>query len=108
MPGAAGKRTEAVTFSRLGAGTDDYGGESGSWSSLGSAKAEVIWGSGGEVRDAAREGGRQAATFRVLATAMTRGVSIKDKLAAFGADWDILAIVQRGRAELEFNAVRSV
>lgn len=108
MAAGAGARTERVTFSRQAEGQDEHGEDVAGWTEFGSAKAEVFWGSGNERREAARTGGSQAASFVVLATARTRGVTIQNRIRYAGADWDIKGIVQRGRREIEFEAVRAV
>lgn len=104
----AGRRTETIGFERKGAGVDEYNEATGAWGSIGTAKAAILWGRGDERREAAREGGRQAASFVVLSTGLTRSVTIADRLTYAGASWDIGGIVERGRTEIEFNAARAV
>lgn len=103
----AGERTNRIAFLRLGGGLDDHGGEIPGWAEFCSTLASIFWGSGNERREAAREGASQAASFVVLATARTRGVTVQDRIGFDGGAWEIKGIGKRGRRELEFNAVRA-
>lgn len=103
----AGQRDKRITFLRIGDGLDAHGGEGSAWVEFCSARAAVFWGSGNERRDAAREGASQSASFVVLATERTRGVTVRDRIGLRDAEWEIKGIVERGRHEIEFNAVRA-
>lgn len=103
----AGRRTERITFLRQGESADRAGHADAEWTPFGAAMAEVFWGAGSERRAAARESGSQAAAFRVLSTAKTRGVKVSDRLTYRGEDWDIRSVVEMDRGEVEFDAVRA-
>lgn len=104
----AGKRDRKVVFERATTVQDDHGEEVPSWAPIVGAFAAVSWGAGSERREAAQEQGTQAATFRVLATAKTRSVSLKDRLMMGGEAWDITSIAPVTRGEIEFTATRAV
>lgn len=108
MPLAAGRRDRRITFERAETTQDGYGEEVSTWVLLGRAFAVVSWGAGSERRAAAQEQGSQAGTFRVLATDMTRGVTLKDRLTLSGEVWDLTSIAPIGRNEIEFTAVRAL
>lgn len=103
----AGRRDRTIVFERATNVADDHGGEVPTWAPLVSAAAAVRHGTSAERRDAAAERGSQAATFRVLSTAATRGVLVTDRIAFDGSAWDIEGIAQVTRAEIEFSGVRS-
>ena len=94
-------------FERSAATQDAYGEDQLGWSTWAAAMASVRFGSSAERREAAAEQGSQAATFRVLATAKTRAVTVRDRISFSGAAWDIEGIAPIGRSEIEFTAVRS-
>lgn len=85
---------------------DDHGEQVPAWARIGERWAGVLWGRGDERREAAREGGSQAASFVVLADELTRTIRLIDRVSYSGI-WDIKAIAPRGRAEIEFSAVRA-
>ena len=107
MPVGAGKRDRKIVFERATVTQDDYGEEIATWASWSGAWASVRYGTSAERREAAAEQGSQAATFRVLATAKTRAVTITDRIAFEDAAWDIEGIAPIGREEIEFTAVRA-
>lgn len=106
----AGERTEQVTFRRAATTRGALGGKNpGAAASLGTRFAKVLWGSGAERRAAAAEQGVQAATFRVLADSVTRGVLATDSIlhVRSGLTFDITGIAPIGRTEIEFTGVAS-
>lgn len=68
--------------------------------------AEISHGTGQERREAAMEGAKISATFRVLATLKTRSVQLSDIIAFDGFDWDIESNVPFGRSRRDITAVR--
>ncbi|MES2903853.1 MAG: head-tail adaptor protein [Pseudomonadota bacterium] len=106
----AGARTSKVTFETATATQDDYGEEQQTWGFLGVAWAQVFWGRGDERRQAATEQGAQAATFQVLDNAMTRAVTIRDRLTLDGDLFDIVGIAPDTpkRGHIEFTATRAL
>lgn len=105
----AGKRDNRIEFQRSTSTPDDYGEPVETWSPIGSAWAAVYYGRGDERREAAREEGRQTASFVVLACDLTRGVTIRDRIVMAGDNWDILGTSPVvGRADIEFTALRAL
>lgn len=108
----AGQRDKLVVFQRDAAGRTAMGGiAAGNWQALGSRFAKVLYGSGAERRGAAGEAASQAATFRVLADAVTSTVTVRDRIAFLGRTWDITSAVPIGGpsgAEIEFTAVANM
>ena len=75
------------------------------WASLGTVWAKVLFGTGQERRQAGAEGASQTATFRVLSSLLTRGVTERDRIQFDGRAWDITSISPIGvRDEIEFVA----
>lgn len=103
----AGKRDRRIVFERASTTRDEYNEEADDWSAIGSAKARVSFGTGAERRNAAAEHGEQALTLRVLSTATTRSVTLKDRAVLDGEALDLVGIAPLGRREIEFTAVRS-
>lgn len=104
----AGRRNQLIILQRYTAVQDELGEEVPTWSELGSAWAMVFYGKGDERRQAAVEEGKQSATFRVLATTLTRGVGIKDRISHLSSLWDIVGIAPMDRTVIEFTAVRAL
>lgn len=106
----AGRRANLVTFEGATATQDDYGQEVQAWGALGVAWAAVFWGKGDERRQAAAEQGLQAATFQVLDNAMTRAVTIKNRIIMDGNQFDIVGIAPDTpkRGHIEFTATRAL
>ena len=101
-------RQTLITFQRATVTQDAYGEEIATWQQLGQAWADVNYGRGDERRQAAMEQGQQPATFNVLDNAMTRGVTLKDRILADGQVWDITSSVPgKRRGERDITAVKS-
>lgn len=103
-----GRFDRLITVQRATATTDDYGGETATWANLEQAWARVRFGLAGEQRNAAQEGGLQAATFEIVPTAALRAVTLKDRIQFDGSDWDITEVAPLDRQILRFTATRSV
>jgi SPP1 family predicted phage head-tail adaptor len=103
-----GERDRLITIQRATVTTDDYGGEVPTWGDSEQAWARVRFGLAGEQRNAAQEGGLQAATFEVVPTAAIRAVTLKDRIQFDGSDWDINEVAPLDRNTLRFTATRSV
>lgn len=107
----AGQRNTAVIFQRNGAGRTPMGGAAApSWTTLGTRLGKVLYGTGAERRGAAGEQAVQAATFRVLADALTKTITQKDRIVLDGLAWDITSIAPIGAPaprEIEFTAMAS-
>lgn len=105
---AAGRRNRRIVIQRATKTSDDHGEDVPSWATWCSPFANVRFGTSAERRSAASEQGSQAATFRVLATAKTRDVTVQDRITFDGGVWDIEGIAPIDRTEVEFTAVRQI
>lgn len=88
----AGRRDTLVTLEGFTAAQDEYGQETQAWAELGQEWAAVFYGAGSERRQAAAEQGEQAASFEMLMNERTRALTVKDRIVADGAAWDIKGI----------------
>jgi head-tail adaptor len=106
---ATGKRDKLVVFQRATGAQDAYGEPILTWAEIGRAFALVMHGRGSERRQAAMEQGDQPATFRVLSSALTRGLTLRDRIVFEGRPWDIRGVVadSPARGEVEITAVSS-
>ncbi len=80
--------------------------EDGDDISAGFAMAQVNYGTGSERREAGHEGASVAATFRVLATAVTKAITPKHAILFDGGRWDVTSNVPWERRERDITAVR--
>lgn len=103
----AGRRDTLISIERAVAVQDPYGEETLTWSQLGTEWAAVFYGRGDERRQAAMEQGTQAATFQLLANAMTRSLTLRDRIVLDEMAWDITGAVPVGRQHVEVTATRS-
>lgn len=104
----AGRRDQLVTIQSFTAAQDAYGEEVQTWADLGQEWAAVFYGRGDERRQAAVEQGQQAVTFQMLSNAITRAVTLKDRLIHDGSTFDVVGIAPMDRATIEFTATRSL
>lgn len=102
-----GEFDRLITIQRAAVTADDYGGEVSVWAAVEQAWAKVRFGLAGEQRNAAQEGGLQAATFEVVPTAALLAVTLKDRIQFDGSDWDITEKAPLERKRLRFTATRS-
>ena len=105
----AGRRDRRIQFERATVTEDDYGQDVQAWAVHGEEYAAVYYGRGDERRRAAVEQASQGATFQVLSNIVTRGITVRDRIAFDGAEWDIENISPDTprRGLYEFTAVRS-
>ena len=101
----AGRRDTPVVLERFTSSTDEYNEPVETWAPIGTEMAEVYFSRGDERRRAAMEQGEEAATFKMLATARTRSLTVRDRLQALGRTWNIKGSVPRGRTGIEVTAV---
>lgn len=101
------KRTTRILIERAAVAQDDYGEEIPTWSQIARPWAAMFYGTGQERRQAAAEAGLQSITLNVLASALTRSVTLKDRIVVGAETWDIVGISPIGRREIDFTAVRS-
>lgn len=104
----AGKRDQLITVQAPTATTDDYGGETLTWADVESPYAQVKYGTAGEKRQAAQEGGIQSATFLVDPSAALLAVDLRARIVFDGSNWDLTEKALLDRQTLRFTATRSV
>jgi SPP1 family predicted phage head-tail adaptor len=107
MPGASGRRDREIVFERAAVTKSPMGAERPSWTEHCRALAEVRWGSGAERRAAAQERATVPATFRVLRSPTTAGLTAADRIIFEGLPWDITSVVPWGRHEIDITATRA-
>lgn len=105
----AGRRNKRITIEARTVAEDDYGGEAETWAVYARPWASVYYGSGAEQRDAAQQGGSQAASFEVLSNSKTRAISTVDHRIQFdGGIWNITAKQELGANEgVRITAIRA-
>lgn len=103
---SAGPRDKLIAFQRASTGRGPSGAQTEIWATLVREWASIFWGQGSERRQAAAERGAQSATFQVLDNALTRSVTIKDRIS-FNGTWDITGIATPKAGEIEFTGVRA-
>lgn len=105
----AGRRDTKIAFWRSTPVQAGAGQVKASWEPIakGAAWARVFWGSGQERREAAQQQASQTASFVVLANAVTRGITTRDRIVGAGGNWDITGFVPFGDEEIEFTAKRA-
>lgn len=102
----AGRRDTRVVLERFTRTHDAYNEPIETFAQLGApVMAEVYFSRGDERRREATEQGEEAATFRMLATATTRSLTVRDRLQALDRVWNVRGTVPRGRREIEVTAV---
>lgn len=104
----AGQLNRRIAFERGGAVRNPLGGKAPlDWTALGSRLAKVLYGTGSERRSAGTEGAAQSATFRCRNDGLTATVTVKDRIAFDGLNWDITSIAPIGRAPgyIDFTGV---
>jgi len=103
----AGTRDRKIIIERKSVTTDDYGSEVETWAGYATEWAQVIYGSGKEMREAAQLQGSLPATFEVLANPLTLAVTERDRINFDGDTWNIVAPPARlGRDGVRIQAVR--
>lgn len=105
---SAGRRRDLIIFQRYGSSEDAFGEPSANAvpEKIGEAYADISYGRGEERREAARESAGVPATFRVLATSMTRAIGTSYEIAFDGATWDIESNVPYNRRWRDITATR--
>lgn len=101
-----GEFDRLIVVQRATVTTDDYGGEVATWVDVEQAYARVRFGPAGEQRQAAQEGGTQAATFEVTPTSALLAVQLSDRIVFDGSNWDITEVAPLDRNNLRFTATR--
>lgn len=105
---SAGRRRNLIVFQRYGSSEDAFGEPSADPvpEKIGEAYADISYGRGEERRKAALESAKVPATFRVLATGLTRAIGTSDEIAFDGAGWDIESNVPYSRRWRDITATR--
>lgn len=101
-----GEFDRLITVQRATVTVDDYGGETPTWVDTEQAWARVRFGLAQEKREAAQEGGTQAATFELIPTTALLAVALKDRILFDNSAWDITEVAPLDRNLLRFTAVR--
>jgi head-tail adaptor len=109
MPSAS-ERTELIVFQRGTASTDEYNNEVLTWpgTDLATRRARVRFGTAQEKREAAKEGGSQAATFECERSTTLDGVTLKDRISYLGSFWDLTEKAPLDRKTIRFTGTRSL
>lgn len=104
----ARKRNKRILVEKCAGGIDGFGHKTvgAEWREYCRAWVSITFGSGGEQREAAQNGGNQTATFYALANDMADSISVRDRIRYPLSDpdpknwpaWEINAV-----AELGFN-----
>lgn len=101
-------RTELIVFERATSTTDDYGQPVETWATYATRRARVRFGTAQEKREAAQEGGVQAATFECVSSSTLRAVALKDRISYLGSSWDLTEIAPLDRKTIRFTATRTL
>lgn len=105
----AGRRNKRIMIEARTVAEDGYGGEAETWTAYARPWVSVYYGSGAEQRDAAQQGGSQAASFEMLSNSKTRAISTVDHRIQFdGGIWNITAKQELGANEgVRITAIRA-
>lgn len=105
----AGQRTELIVFERATVTEDTYGQPiETSWATYATRRARVRFGTAQEQRQAAQEGGTQAASFECISSATLKAVTLKDRISYLSSYWDITEIAPLDRKTIRFTATRTL
>lgn len=109
MPSAT-QRTEMIVFQRATLTTNEYNEQVLTWPGtvLATRRARVRFGTAQERREAAQEGGIQSATFECVRSSTLNAVTLKDRIAYDGSDWDIIERAPLDTATIRFTATRNL
>lgn len=103
----AGTRQDLVIFQRYEMTENSFGEpvKSDTPTVIGEEWAQVMFGSGKELREAARESASQSATFHVRNSSVTRALTPSDEISFKGL-WDITEAVEFSRDEVRIAATK--
>jgi head-tail adaptor len=107
MPSAS-QRTELIVFERATPTEDESGGETLTWSTYAMRRSYVRFGTAQEKREAAQEGGSQAATFECETSATLKAVTLKDRISYLNSYWDLSEIAPLDTKTIRFTATRKL
>lgn len=95
-----------IVFERATASEDEHGGETLTWATYATRRARVRFGTAQEKREAAQEGGVQAATFECVSSSTLRAVTLRDRISYLGSSWDLTEIAPLDRQTIRFTGTR--
>jgi len=101
------KRDTRIEIQRASVSLDALGGETKTWATVARPWAALHYGRGQERRQAAAEQGQQAVTMNILASPLTRTITITDRAVVGGEVWDIVGVAPIGRRDIDLAAVRA-
>lgn len=105
---SATRRTELIVIERATATEDDYGNPVFTWGTYATRRARVRFGTAMEKREAAQEGGVQAATFECVSSSTLRAVTLKDRISYLSSKWDITETAPLDTKTIRFTATRTL
>jgi len=105
---SASERTELIVIERATNSEDSYGQAIPSWSAYATRRAYVRFGGAQEKREAAEEGGTQAATFECVRSSTLEAVTLKDRISYLGSVWDLTEVAPLDRQTIRFTATRAL
>lgn len=105
---SATQRTELIIIQRGTASANEYNEPEFTWATYATLRANVRFGTSQERREAAQEGGAQAASFECVRSALTEAVTLKDRISYLSTTWDITETAPLDRACIRFTATRNV
>jgi head-tail adaptor len=104
----AGQRTELIVFQRSTATTSDYNETEPTWGTYATRRARVRFGTAQEKREAAQEGGVQAATFECERSTTLDAVTLKDRISYLNSFWDLTEVAPLDRKTIRFTGTRTL
>jgi head-tail adaptor len=107
MP-SAGERTELIVFERATPTENEHGGQTLVWATYATRRVRVRFGTSQEKREAAQEGGVQAASFECERSSTLDAVTLKDRISYLGSSWDLTETAPLDRKTIRFTATRTL
>lgn len=105
---SATQRTELIIIQRGTATANEYNESEFVWATYATLRARVRFGTAQEKREAAQEGGSQAATFECIRSSVTEAVTLKDRISYLGSFWDLTETAPLDRQTIRFTGTRNV
>lgn len=105
---SATQRTELIVFERATFTTNDNNEQIPSWATYATRRARVRFGTAQEKREAAQEGGVQAASFECINSSVLRSVTLKDRISYLSSSWDLTEIAPLDRKTIRFTGTRTL
>lgn len=105
---SATQRTELIVIERATPTEDESGGQTLVWATYATRRARVRFGTAMEKRQAAQEGGVQAASFECVSSSTLRAVTLKDRISYLSSYWDLTETAPLDRKTIRFTATRTL